>query len=235
MAPLKFITPRLPVDAWPEADREAWEHARTPADLFDEDGAAVHWSAPTVRAVEDAVGYWLGWLAEVEPSALDLAPADRLSLTRIRAFGEALNDTLAALSVVHRLTHLAEGMRVMHPQANRADLNALSYSVKRQARPTRPKEQKIVNAVRLVELGETLMHEADDMTGIAAADCFRQGLTLAFLAYRPIRVANLVALSLNDHLHRKDGKVWIHIPAAQVKNRVPLDFSWPPELTDALD
>ena len=79
------------------------------------------------------------------------------------------------------------------------------------------------------------MREADGLTGTAAADWFRQGLTLAFLAYRPIRVANLVALSLNEHLHKKDGQVWIHILGTQVKNRVPLDFSWPPEFADALD
>ena len=43
MAPRKFITPRLPVDAWPEADRQAWRQARSPADLFDEVGAAGRW------------------------------------------------------------------------------------------------------------------------------------------------------------------------------------------------
>jgi integrase len=235
MAPLKFIAPRLPVEAWPEADRQAWKHARSPADLFDESGAAAHWSAPTIRAVEDAVGYWLGWLAEVEPAALALAPPDRLSPARIRAFGKALGDALAPLSVVHRLAHLAEGLRVMHPRADRTGLNTLCHRLKRQARPARPKEPRMVNAVRLVELGESLMREADGLTGTAAADWFRRGLTLAFLAYRPIRVANLVALSLNEHLQKKDGQVWIHVSAAQVKNRVPLDFSWPPELADALD
>jgi integrase/recombinase XerD len=235
MAPRKFITPRLPVDAWPEVDRQALRQARSPADLFDENGAAAHWSVPTVRAVEDAVGYWLGWLAEVEPAALTLAPSDRLSPARIRAFGKALGDALAPISVVHRLTHLADGIRVMYPQADRTGLDALCHSLKRQARPARPKEPRMVNAVRLVELGESLMREADGMTGTAAADWFRQGLTLSFLAYRPIRVANLVGISLNEHLHRKDGQVWIHIPGIQVKNRVPLDFFWPPELADALD
>jgi hypothetical protein len=235
MAPLKFITPRLPVDAWPESDWEAWEHARASADLFDEDGAAAHWSAPMVRAVEEAVGYWLGWLAKAEPGALILVPATRLTPTRVQAFGRALSEALAPLSVVHRLGHLAEGLRVMYPQADRSCLNTLRHRLKRQARPVRRKEQQMINAMRLVELGEALMREADGMTGKAAADWFRRGLTIAFLAYRPIRVANLAELSLADHLQKRDGRTWVHIPGPQVKNRMPLDFIWPDELTDPLD
>jgi integrase len=235
MAWMKFRTPRLPVEAWPDLDQAAWRQARSPADLFDEDGEAAHWSESTVRAVEEAVGYWLGWVTEAEPAALALAPADRLSPVRLQAFAQALGEALAPVSVVHRLSHLAEGVRVMYPQVDRGFLNALLHRLKRQARPVRRKETLMINAARLVELGEVLMREADGLTGTAAADRFRGGLTIAFLAYRPIRVANLVALSLNKHLHREDGQVWIHIPGIQVKNRVPLDFSWPPELADALD
>jgi integrase/recombinase XerD len=99
----------------------------------------------------------------------------------------------------------------------------------------RRKEQRMTNAVRLVELGEALMREADTLTGTAAADWFRCGLTIAFLAYRPIRVANLAGLSLAEHLQKRDGRTWVHIPGPQVKNRMPLDFPWPDELTDALD
>jgi hypothetical protein len=206
MAWMKFRTPRLPVEAWPDLDQAAWRQARSPADLFDEDGEAAHWSESMVRAVEEAVGYWLGWVTEAEPAALTLTPADRLSPARLQPYGQALGEVLAPVSVVHRLAHLAEGMRVMHPQADRSFLNALLHRLKRQAQPVRRKELRIVNAVRLVELGEALMHEANSMTGTAAADWFRRGLTISFLAYRPIRVANLAGLFLTDHLHRKDGR-----------------------------
>ena len=168
MAPLKFCTERRPVEAWLDHDQVAWKWARSPADLFDEAGAAAHWSAPTAWAVEEAVGYWFGWLAETEPAALALAPTDRLSPARLQAFAQALGEALAPVSVVHRLAHLAEGMRVMYPQVDRGFLNALRHRLKRQARPVRRKETLMINAARLVELGEALMREADGLTGTTA-------------------------------------------------------------------
>jgi hypothetical protein len=56
---------------------------------------------------------------------------------------------------------------------------------------------------------------------------YRDGLLIAFLALRPVRLANLAAMSLDRHLEFNEEGVWVRFAAAEVKNRRPLEFPWP--------
>jgi integrase len=56
---------------------------------------------------------------------------------------------------------------------------------------------------------------------------YRDGLLIAFLALRPVRLANLAAMSLDRHLEFNEEGVWVRFAAAEVKNRRPLEFHWP--------
>ncbi len=54
--------PSLPFDAWPEADRSAWERAMAPGGLFEAEGPAAALAPQTRRAYLARHGTFLGWL-----------------------------------------------------------------------------------------------------------------------------------------------------------------------------
>src|SRR5262245_26468524 len=59
----------------------------------------------------------------------------------------------------------------------------------------------------------------------------RDGLTIVFLALRPLRLKNLTALRLGVHLRRQDSGMWrIHVPASETKNRETIDWVVPEDL-----
>ena len=67
------------------------------------------------------------------------------------------------------------------------------------------------------------------------AAAFRDGMIIALLAARPLRLANIVGLSLNRSLVRRGKQWWIQIPAMETKNREPIELAWPELLVPFLD
>jgi hypothetical protein len=53
----------LPLAAWPEPDRQAWERATRESDLLEPGGPAARWRPATRRHVVERYGCWLAWLA----------------------------------------------------------------------------------------------------------------------------------------------------------------------------
>src|SRR5262245_52069577 len=102
---------------WPEADRTAWAAAINEGGLLDEKGLAAHWRETTRKAVQDAYGRYLtfvavrGWL---DPNR---GPAMRVTPERLRDFTAELQDTVAPVTLRNRLTNLDEALRVMAPGA----------------------------------------------------------------------------------------------------------------------
>jgi integrase len=62
-------------------------------------------------------------------------------------------------------------------------------------------------------------------------------LALALLRICPLRIKNLAALNLERHITRlrPGSKVHLIIPAAEVKNKAPLEFKLPAEVVAILD
>jgi site-specific recombinase XerD len=58
---------------------------------------------------------------------------------------------------------------------------------------------------------------------------------LSLLAARPLRLANLVGLTLERTLVRRGKQWWIEIPAADTKTKHPIELPWPEPLIAALD
>jgi hypothetical protein len=85
----------LPYREWPAGDRMLWEHAFGQDDPF----AAIR----LARASRDRCLWswrrYLGFLANNEPEALELEPADRLTVARVKPFVAHLATTNAPSSV----------------------------------------------------------------------------------------------------------------------------------------
>jgi site-specific recombinase XerD len=70
---------------------------------------------------------------------------------------------------------------------------------------------------------------------VRAATLYRDGLIIAFLALRPLRLRNLAGLELGRTLHDGPTGWLITIPAGETKTHRGIEISWPTDLVDALE
>jgi integrase len=96
------------------------------------------------------------------------------------------------------------------------------------------------NQARFLSVGDKLLIEAKKQkSGHKAALRIQTALMHEIIIAAPMRLENLVSLNLNRHflfsLPGKAAKTHISIPAAEVKNREPLDFDLPPRVVELLN
>ena len=82
----------------------------------------------------------------------------------------------------------------LHQIMTCTDLRAIHNAVQRKARP-KDKRGKLVSAERLVALGMKLMRQAERNGVIEDLRAYRDGLFIALLAARPMRLGNLAGLA----------------------------------------
>jgi len=98
------------------------------------------------------------------------------------------------------------------------------------------------NLAKLLHLPEALMKKAENIFATRprkAALMMQAALAIEILLNAPMRVSNLSALNLAEHIRRvgkgRGTRTLIHIPAEQVKNSKALDYELGPEATALLD
>jgi integrase/recombinase XerD len=231
----KVPIPPLPEADWPAADRQAWAAARTAADPLDDPGLAAHWKANTASHTALCYSYWLAWLEEQGGLAAQAAVVDRLDRGRVRDYIAFLRPYLAPGTVACMVTRLHEAVRVMVPGAELGWLRAAATRLHAGATPTRDKASRLVSAGALFQAGLELMGQAaEEPTAKTQALRYRDGLMIAFLALRPVRLSNLSAIQLGQHLIDDGAVVHVQFAASEVKNARPLEFPWPKILIEAL-
>jgi integrase/recombinase XerD len=196
-----------PVADWPEAWQKAWRsrvEVDRPGRFLDLDADAVDWSADYCTKIERAVGRFVGSCRRrgepVEPTKAALAGF----IHELEARGCSM------VSVAIYLADLRRGMEVLCPDA---DLHCLRRAAARARRHARPddKAMRVADSRDLKSVGTRMMREAAALApGPRAALQFRNGLMIAILSMRPVRVRNLsetevdVNVGLDDH-----GGAWI--------------------------
>ena len=97
-------------------------------------------------------------------------------------------------------------------------IRRLLRPVQARYKPARPKRPRLVATSDLFDLGLALMAAAERKNPeCRGATAFRDGLIIALLAVRPLRMRNLVGLTLDRTLVRRGEQWWIQIPAAETK------------------
>jgi integrase/recombinase XerD len=229
---------RLPIADWPARDRKLWSKAVEPGRLFGGGGAGAHWSAASRVVVACGYNHWLSWLAAQEVLDPNMRPADRVTPERVEAY---INDVLAKLapySVLTRVQGLHDAIRVMEPKSDWKWIAQLRQSLKARARPARDKFTRLKQPEELVALGERLMDEAEAASEGSAkrrAVRYRDGLLIAFLAYRPVRRRNLAMMRLGRHLVKVGGCWRIVFAAEETKTRLPYEAVLPAALEPRLE
>ena len=241
----------MPVAVWPQADQTAWAAAFVPPGLLDDrpNGSALR--LPTRNALETCYARWLAWLKEVEPEALALPPEVRATRERVRAYVQALLTQLAARTVYGYAARLKRALELLAPDADCSWMVPLLRNLEKRARKaghTRPRP--IVSSKQLFAYGIGLMKQADaakplvelrrelaadagagrEDDPVLQAEAYRDGLAIAFLAARPLRLKNMLSLELGRNFLSVGSDYGVDLAAEEMKTDTPLAFPVPRQL-----
>lgn len=218
-----MIRRSLPLDAWPEVDRLAWNRAIADGDIFDGRGPAAHWAQTIRNAVIAAYGRWLSFLTVSEPSTLTAHPLERFTEDRLMRYLAHLAETAGTVGQHMFFAKLRDAVRVMCPGKVPQVLSQRVARLERECRP-QSKAERIVMSSRLAALGTKLMKGAAGTDGeIIDFVRFRDGLMIALLAVRPIRRRTFSLIRIGRHL-RQIGEEWrLVFDGPETKSGQPLE------------
>ena len=218
---------------WPVLDQSLWSSALLRGDFLDSDGMAATWAPATKIQVQKGYGKWIHFLTlcSALPAEAALSPDQRVSEARLRAYLALLeSQNLATFSIASRISDLREALRVMVPAADLGLLGSLCKTLQSRATPTRAKHTRIrapfeVLSACLSHMRATIGSNPNHP--LREAGKFRDGLALAFLALRPIRLKNLASIEIGRHMIWSDPRWTCRFPASETKERRDLRFYLP--------
>ena len=229
----------LPLEDWPAVDRAGWNAAVDSGDLLDDGGLGSRWTEGTRRKYSESYGAWLAFLERSGELDVELAPSERITPERLRAFIDEMIDRGSSRSVALRVNDIRFTLRAMCPGSDLAWLAPVIGRLKarfspRLARPAPPVSARQIYAAGL-QLIEAATSHATNQKAVPQALKFRDGLMLALLIARPLRRRNFVNLEVGNHLLKAHGRYVLNISADETKGRRPLEHPVPVDLTEPLD
>lgn len=227
----------MPLANWPERDRLLWEEARLPGDLFGNSSPAGDWSEARCKIMEDAYGRYLAWLERRGTLDSSSRPGERVTPDLVSDYVSHLRERLAPVSVVMVLEALHGMIRIFEPASNWSWLRQVAARLKGSARPVRDKRQRCVPQGDLANYGLDLMIAAEDTPRppTRKAILYRDGLMIALLASRPIRMRNLLQIQIGTNLLCRDHRFWLNFEADETKTGRPIEEPCPEALTPFID
>ena len=134
----------------------------------------------------------------------------------------------------------------MAPMRDWTWLKVAQRNLRARAKPENDKLARLQSADKLEDLGFSLMAEAETvacskdhdgaaMTLLQRAIAFRDGLMIALLIRRPLRIKNFHSLEIGKTLVIGDGTAHFAFPASEVKGKRPIDVAFPRALVHSLE
>lgn len=218
---MRFKPSCLPLSAWPKAHRKAWETALVSKDILDTANPSVEWRPASVTRNAKAYGIWLAWNQSIGIEISESLPQELVKQSAVSAFVADLQSVNASVTVCDRVQALYSVMRILAPPCRGFDWDWLRHGMRRlcaRATPTRNKLIRLKSITDIEALGLQLMADADKaaQTGgttiIERALRYRDGLMIALLIHRPLRLSNFAALALGTTLLMLERTALIAIP-----------------------
>jgi integrase/recombinase XerD len=223
---------------WPKLDQELWQVANSTGGFLEPDGKAAHWKDKTRKGVIKRYSLWLGYLASTDQLDPNKFPYERISEETLAGYVEWLEAKgNASTTVSSCVRDLSEAVRVMEPHADRSLIKELVITLHSRQQPVRAKHTKIMHPdtvlSRTLEFLDDIPNQ-EFYNDACRAGKYRDGLAIAFLACRPVRLENLTAIALGQHLIR-DGDGWFcQFGADEMKDNQSLSFTFPERLVPYL-
>lgn len=200
-----------PVSDWPEPDGPLWlaaKAAATSGRLLGR-GLAGRLRPASLWHYEEAYGAWVAFLGERGELGAGVAPANRVTPERLDGFvAVMLERGNLGISITRRLLGLYSALRILAPGHDwrwvaRPGGVAMESLFDTAPRPRRPR-----SARELFDWGMELLATADQPTSpYEQALQLRDGLLIALLASRGMRLGELCGLTLGRSLFRPRGGV----------------------------
>lgn len=228
----------LKFEQWPDVDRALWQLLTASGHVLDDAGPGSQWRSGTRRILIRDYGFWLAFLRARSVNLEYEAPTARVTRDRVRDYILTLSD-LAASTQAGAIRALAVLVIRAAPGSDWRWIKILRQPLDaaERAQRGRRKRQKIFASHKLFEAGVQVMELANRpayQSATSRAVAFRDGLVIALLACRPLRMSNLGGLRLGHHLVRFGDGYRIYIPAEETKTGQPIEMDFPEALLPAL-
>ena len=191
-----------PVEEWPQRHRDAWDRARQPGDRLRPGGPASRWAPRSLAKTAHGYGRFLTWCDRQGKLSPDSSPGEGVT---DRAVADYIDNLLAVgnstQTAICRIEELYSALRVMAPDKEWRWLYQFVGQLQDEALPSprRLAQEQYAHAQNLLDLGVALMAQAeaaDNFTKLQQAMMFRDGIIIALLAARPIRLDNVANLEI---------------------------------------
>ncbi len=223
----------LPLGFWPESDRLGWLAAIELDNGLFLGRPRPKWRPVTVAAIQGSYGRWLAWLKDEHPAILMLGPAGRLTRETVALYVDQLRERLRDISIGTALVHIQTVTCLLAPGTPTAWLRPVVGRFRRRSVSARRKAERVVDSGDLLRFGVELMQPDKWPTtreGHEALLRYRDGLIIALLAMRPLRMGNFLSVRLGIHLTERHGVLWLCFPGEETKNGLDLEYPFPPGL-----
>lgn len=223
------------VDAWPEPDGTRWRRGLSPASLLDDTGHAAKWRSASVSKVGRAYATYFNWLGLTGQLRTDELPEQRFTPERIDAYCRYLEAGVKPTTVRSQLTDLVRALSVLAPRLDVSFIRRRSSCYPKRGDPL-AKRARLQEQAALLQLGLDLMEEAENTAAPTRRDAvrYRDGLLIAVLASRVMRLRNLTSIEIRGHLMEIDTQWSLTFAATETKNHRSWTNSWPERLVPHL-
>jgi len=212
------------------------ERAATP---LDDAGPRAAWRPRTQGKKRQSYSTWLTHITLRHPEMLALAPVDRVTPTTVQSWIAVMSDLVASQTRLLRAVDLMTIVTGAAPEQNWSWLHAAVRHLQHATTSTLGKAARVRPAGMLVDLGMAMMDDADagrECRPDRRAPLYRDGLIIAFLALRPLRLRNLMNLELGRTMRLRPN---CHYETAygpeETKTGEPIEFGWPEDLQGQLE
>jgi integrase len=209
----------LPIQEWPQADREAWQGACRPGSRFVPGGPASRLAEVSRTDYANRYGAFLGFLKRTGRLDIRAAAGIQVDPPNVEAYIADIQARVSAVTVNNAVSKLRRSASLIAPFLEFRWLNEIEEDLRLVAVP-RSKFGRFVMTDRLVEAGLTLIIQANSSatSDHKCAEGVRNGLMIALLALCPIRLKNFAALEIGQTIRDIDGSWWIVLPARSTKS-----------------
>jgi hypothetical protein len=132
-----------PLAQWPQWDLCQWQSALQAGDLLEQGGSRAERSRFSNRAMEQGYGCWLNWLDSGGLLDTQVAPGDRITPDRVRAYVGHLEAENASGTVVARIIELKVTAAIMAPERDWSWIYRLASAIRTRHKAARPKRHRM--------------------------------------------------------------------------------------------
>ena len=225
----------LPLEEWPQADRNGWQAACRPGQRLTRGGAASHLAPVTQADLANRYGLYLDFLDRSGQLDLTEEAGALVVPDSIAGFIAELQARVSSVTVSRTIYKVRRAAECIAPGRHFAWLAEIGKDLALLERP-KDKFDRVVLTERLLEAALVSFWKVDsdaEARPLAGAFAARNALMVALLAACPIRLKNFAGLKIGGSF-RKIGKIW-WIFLKDTKSKRPDHRPVPSFLTGAIE